>query len=277
MQSSVFANKVALVTGAASGIGRAIALRLADGGAKVVCADIRESAQPNGYEKKADQTTVECIRENGGDAVFFPCDVTDVQQVDELFQKAKDHYGPVDILCNVAGVAMPSVPMHEKPTEHFERVMNVCLRGVWNCSREAVWQMLEKKQGGKIVNISSVAAIRGIEGQSEYCVAKAAVSSLTRQMAVDYGPLGINVNAVAPGWIQTAMQRFQTHEPREAAYIADTPLRRTGTADDVAAAVAFLASSDADYIQGQELVVDGGNTIVWDSYLRLEKGNKART
>lgn len=262
--------KVALVTGASSGIGRAVALRLASDGAKVVACDLSEVANKGGYEPDADKATVDIINAKGEDAIFVKCDVSNKVQVQNTFKAALDKYDHLDIVCNIAGNARCSAKVHERTDEDFEAIMKVTFVGTWYCCQEASRIMLAQGTGGKIVNTSSIAAFRGCGGQPAYCAAKAAVAGLTREMAVDYGPYGINVNAVAPGWIRTSMQRFNRQEEREAAYIADTPSGRLGETADIANAVAFLVSSDADYVNGHELVIDGGNTIVWDSYSKLD-------
>lgn len=265
-----FKGKVAIVTGSSSGIGRAVALQLAKEGARIVVTDINRDANNFGYEEDIELPTIELLNRNGYEAIFFKCDVSKREEVEELVNTAVKKFGYLDIICNNAGVCRAPETICDKKEEDLDFLMNVNFKGVWYCCRQAIIQMLKQGEGGKIVNISSVASNRGILGQPDYCASKGAVAALSRQLAIEYGPYGINVNSVAPGWIKTAMQRFKKQSEREAAYNAVTPMKRIGTAEDIAKAVVFLASDDSAYIQGQEIVVDGGNTLRWDSMAHLE-------
>lgn len=267
--------QVAIVTGAASGIGRKVALRLAEQGVKLVVSDVREAPDSLGFEHDKTLSTAEKICALGGDAIFVPCDVSDPNQVQNLVTAAIARYGRLDLACNNAGVALPGGRLDQREYKDLHKIMDVNFWGVVHCCREEIRAMLDQHEGGRIVNISSIAATRGCAGQAEYCASKGAVAAFSRALAVDYGPCGIHVNCVAPGWIGTAMQNFPSAEKRSAAYIQDTPDRRLGRAGDVADAVCFLLSSGADYVNGHELIVDGGNTVVWDSYPSLEETYQA--
>ncbi len=246
------ADKVALVTGAARGIGAATARRLAADGAAVVVIDLRE---PDTEE------TVAAIKEAGGTATGIRCDVADAAQVEAAVTRAVAELGRVDILVNNAGVIRDNL-LFKMTEEDWDTVMSVHLRGAFLCSREVQKHMVAQKSG-KIVNLSSTSAL-GNRGQANYSAAKAGVQGLTRTLAIELGPFGINVNAVAPGFVATAMTDATARrvgvEPeqfREAAAGA-VPLRRIGVPEDIANVVAFLVSEDASYVTGQTIYVDGG-------------------
>ncbi|MEU6170242.1 3-oxoacyl-ACP reductase FabG [Streptomyces tanashiensis] len=246
------ARGAAVVTGAGRGIGAATAKRLAADGAAVVALDLTESDAAD---------TVAAIRAAGGRALAVGCDVTDSAQVDAAIDRAVAEYGRLDVLVNNAGVLRDNM-LFMMSDDDWDTVVDVHLRGAFLCSRAAQRHM--RRQGsGKIVNLSSVAA-DGNRGQANYAAAKAGVQGLTRTLAIELGPYGINVNAIAPGFVATAMTdqtaRRTGADPEEfrRAAAARSPLRRVGSPEDIAAVVSFLASEDAAYVTGQTIHVDGG-------------------
>lgn len=250
-------DKVIIITGASSGIGRAAAILYAKEGAKVVVSDIIEKPRPEGYEIDLGLSTVEAIKNSGGEAIFVQCDVTDVTQVENLIKTCVEKFGKLDILHNNAGIFTGYNRLTEKDDADWDKTMNINAKSTWLCSKYAIKQMLKQGAGGKIINTVSSGGIKAIAQEPDYCAAKGAQALLTRQMAIDYGPDGIMVNGICPGYIQTAMMR---NEPQSIYdyVVATAPLRRAGTAEDVAKVSLFLASDDSDYITGQLLVVDGG-------------------
>jgi NAD(P)-dependent dehydrogenase (short-subunit alcohol dehydrogenase family) len=253
--------KVAIVTGASSGIGRAIAIGFAKEGAQVVCADIRTDARPEGYEDNRQRTTVEVIRENGGEAFFVPADVTVGRDVENVVNRTVERYGRLDTMVNNAGVFTRLAPIHEKTEEEYDFTMNVNAKGVWNGCQQAIRQFLQQGDGGKIINMVSIAGIIGLPNEPAYCASKGAAANLTRQLAVDYGPHRITVNAICPNFLTTAMCRPYHSDAAIRTIVEEaTPLRRWGTAEEIVGPAVFLASKDADYVTGSMLIVDGGYT-----------------
>jgi len=254
-------HRVAIVTGASSGIGRAIALGFAREGARVVCADIRKDARPEGYEEDRQKDTDEMIRGNGGAALFVRADVIRGQDMANLVQSAVEQYGRLDIMVNNAGVFTRLAPIHEKTEEEYDFTMNVNAKGVWNGCQQAIRQFLRQGDGGKIINIVSIAGIVGLANEPAYCASKGAAANLTRQLAIDYGPHRINVNAICPNFLTTAMCRpYYTDASIRTTVEEATPLRRWGTPEEIVGPAVFLASADADYVTGSMLIVDGGYT-----------------
>jgi NAD(P)-dependent dehydrogenase (short-subunit alcohol dehydrogenase family) len=254
-------NKVAIVTGASSGIGRAIAIGFAREGAQVVCSDIRKDARPEGYEADRQKDTDEVIGENGGDAFFVRADVTKAQDVADLVKSAADRFGRLDVMVNNAGVFTRLAPIHEKTEEEYDFTMNVNAKGVWNGCQQAIRQFLRQGGGGKIINIVSIAGIIGLANEPAYCASKGAAANLTRQLAIDYGPHRITVNAICPNFLTTAMCRPYHADAQIRTLVEEaTPLRRWGTPEEIVGPAVFLASRDADYVTGSMLIVDGGYT-----------------
>jgi 3-oxoacyl-[acyl-carrier protein] reductase len=244
---SQLADRVAVVTGAGRGIGRAIALELARRGAAVVV----------NYHRSADAAgdVVRQITEAGGRAVAIQADVSVLDQAAALIKAATETYGKIDILVNNAGTTRDTLIMRMSE-EDWDTVINTNLKSAWNCCK-AVFRPMMKNRYGRIVNIASVSGIAGQEGQTNYSASKAGLIGLTKALARESASRNITVNAVAPGYVPTDLT---SHLPEELLnrLKAAIPLGRWGTAEDVAYAVAFLASDEAGYITGQVLSVDGG-------------------
>jgi len=245
-------DRVALVTGAGRGIGAATARRLAADGAAVAVADLTEGDT---------EETSTAISDSGGTAIGVGCDVTVADQVEAAVERVVAELGRIDILVSNAGVIRDNL-LFKMSEDDWDTVIAVHLRGAFLCSRAAQRHMVAQRYG-KIVNLSSISAL-GNRGQANYSAAKAGIQGLTRTLAIELGPFDINVNAVAPGFIATAMTdataRRMGVEPEQfrEAVAAMVPLRRIGLPTDIAGVVSFLVSEDASYITGQTLYVDGG-------------------
>ena len=253
--------RVALVTGAASGNGRAIALRLAREGAAVVCADIREEPDPEGPDEGP--PTHEAVTREGGLARFIRCDVADGEQVRAAVEAAVEEFGRLDIAVANAGISYPIYDLQDESWEEYESTVRVNQHGVWWTCREAVRQMIAQGEGGRVIAIASVAGLVGSPSGVNYNAAKGAVVQIVRTLAAQVAPHGITVNAVCPGYVRTAMTRPVQDDPtRLAEVLAATPLGRLGEPADVAGAAFWLASDDASWVTGVALPVDGGYTCV---------------
>ncbi|MFC5448304.1 3-oxoacyl-[acyl-carrier-protein] reductase [Paenibacillus aestuarii] len=239
--------KVALVTGASRGIGRAIALHLAESGAAV-------AVNYAGSESAA-QEVVELIEAMGRKAVKLRADVSLSQEADALVKQTIEIFGKIDILVNNAGITRDNLIMRMKE-EEFDQVIATNLKGVFNCVK-AVTRPMMKQRSGRIINISSVVGVLGNPGQANYVAAKAGVIGLTKATARELASRGITVNAVAPGFIETDMTDKLPADVRESMQ-KQIPLERLGQPEEIAKAVRFLASDDAAYMTGQTLHVDGG-------------------
>lgn len=239
--------KVAVVTGASRGIGRAIALKLADEGAKVV-------VNYSGSQAKAEEV-VTMIQENGGEAIAVQASVSQTEEVTVLMDKAVKTFGSLDILVNNAGITRDNLLMRMKEDE-WDDVLATNLKGVFLCTKAVTRQMM-KQRAGRIINISSIVGVAGNAGQANYVAAKAGVIGLTKTTAKELASRNILVNAIAPGFIETEMTD-QLSEELKQGMLTQIPLAKLGQPEDIAKAVAFLASDDANYMTGQTLHIDGG-------------------
>ncbi|HIE56738.1 MAG TPA: 3-oxoacyl-[acyl-carrier-protein] reductase [Anaerolineales bacterium] len=243
--------KTAIVTGGSRGIGRAIAEALAARGADVAIADIQfELAQA---------TAQEIAAESGQQVIPVEINVASLEQAKAMVKTVLDTFGKVDILVNNAGITRDDLLMRMKEAD-WDDVININLKGAWNCSKAVIRSMM-KKRYGKIINISSVSGQAGQAGQTNYSASKAGLIGLTKAMAREVASRGINVNAVAPGFIPTVLTNDLPDELKDA-ILSATPMGRMGTPQEIANAVAFLASDDASYITGQVLGVDGGMVMM---------------
>ncbi|MBN1955775.1 MAG: 3-oxoacyl-[acyl-carrier-protein] reductase [Anaerolineae bacterium] len=245
--NNALAGKTAIVTGASRGIGRAIAVELARQGAQTVV-NYHRSAE-------AADEVVAAIAAAGGAAVAVQADVSDFEQAKGLVQRAIDTYGRLDVLVNNAGVTRDQVILMMKETD-WDTVIQVNLKSLFNTCKSAARSMMRQRYG-RIVNISSVVGIAGQGGQTNYAAAKAGIIGFSKSLAKELGPRGITVNVVAPGLVLTALTAELPEELRQKA-IEQTPLQRIGEAEEIAHAVAFLASDRASFITGAVLPVDGG-------------------
>lgn len=250
MDNKILQGKTALVTGGSRGIGRAIALKLAELGANIVV-NYRSSAN-------AVEETVKDIESKGTKAIAVQGDVSSFTDAEKIIKTAVNEFGTLDILVNNAGITADGLLMRMKE-EDFDKVIEVNLKGAFNCIRHAS-SIMVKQRAGKIINISSVVGITGNAGQANYAAAKAGIIGLTKSAAKELASRGINVNAVAPGFIETDMTDALSEKVREGA-LGNIPLKRFGKAEDVAEVVAFLSSDNSSYITGQVINVDGGMVI----------------
>lgn len=240
-------DKCAVVTGAAKGIGRAIAKKLAKLGANVVI----------NYRNNEEEALklLEEIKAIGGSGIIVKADISNFSDAETLIKRAQEEFGSIDILVNNAGITKDNLILRMKE-EDFDKVIDTNLKGVFNCIKH-VTPIMIKQRSGKIVNISSVVGVSGNAGQSNYAAAKAGIIGLTKSLAKELGSRGINVNAVAPGFIQTDMTEVLSEKVKEELK-NNIPLKRLGTVEDVAELVSFLSSEASDYITGQVINVDGG-------------------
>ncbi len=239
-------SKVAIVTGSARGIGKAIAMKFAKDGYDVVISDILEDAAKN---------TAKEIEALGQKALVVVADVSKAEDAERLISETVNAFGRLDVLVNNAGITRDNLAIRMKEAE-WDMVLNINLKGTFLCSQAAAKVMM-KKRAGRIVNIASVSGILGTAGQANYASSKAGVIALTKALARELGPRNITVNAVAPGYIITEMTEKLPEKVKED-YLSQIPLKRGGTPEDVANVVAFLASDAASYVTGTTLIVSGG-------------------
>lgn len=278
-KNGILSGKVALITGAASGIGKAAALKFAGEGARLVLADVNE---------KDGQSVVADVKKAGGEAIFVKCDVSSNSEVEALIAKAVETYGRLDCAFNNAGIPGQEAPTDKYSVDDWDRVIGVNLKGVWLCMKYELGRML--KQGkGSIVNTSSIAGLVALRGHSAYAASKGGINQITRTAAVEYGRKGIRVNAICPGWIDTPILyvggQLTAEQYREAvgeelakmlgslmsftptreqfvntAARLSSPMGRMGSPHEACEVAAWLCSDSASYVTGQCLAVDGGLT-----------------
>lgn len=239
--------KVALVTGASRGIGRQIAISLAESGAKVV-------VNYCGSQEKAEEV-VQTIKKNNGEAVAIRCNVSDYSETEQMVKDIIEKFGKVDILVNNAGITRDNL-LIKMSEEDFDAVIDTNLKGAFNTIK-CLYRNFLKLRAGRIINISSVSGVMGNAGQANYSASKAGIIGLTKSVAKELGARGVCVNAIAPGFVETDMTDKLSDNVLEGAKQL-IPLGRIGKTEDIAAAATFLASDDAGYITGQVLCVDGG-------------------
>lgn len=247
MSNYDLSGKVALVTGASRGIGRQIAISLAQSGAKVI-------VNYCGSQDKAEEV-VNSIKADGGDAVAVRCNVSDYSETEQMINKVIDENGKVDILVNNAGITRDNL-LIKISEEDFDAVLDTNLKGAFNTIK-CLYRNFLKLRGGRIINISSVSGVMGNAGQANYSASKAGIIGLTKSVAKELGARGVCVNAIAPGFVETDMTDKLSEVVLEGAKKI-IPLGRLGRPEDIAAAATFLASDEAAYITGQVLCVDGG-------------------
>lgn len=246
----VFKDKVVVITGSTFGIGKSTAIAFALRGAKVVLSDYIE-----------DDDTLKIIKENGGDAIFVKCDVSNEADVKNLVDTTISEFGRLDFAFNNAGIEGTAAPVVECENENWDNTININLKGVWFCMKYQIPEML-KNGGGVIVNNASVAGLVGFSGLPAYVASKHAVVGLTKNVALDYAKQNIRVNAVCPGVIDTPMiDRFTGDDPETREQLAAAkPMGRIGQPIEIAETVVFLCSNAASFITGQAIAVDGGMT-----------------
>lgn len=243
-------DKVAIVTGSGQGIGRGIALALAREGAKIAVSDVTDMI----YDVAKEVTSL------GSEALTLKADVSSSTQTEEMVKRTVEKFGRLDILVNNAGI-YPFKPLLEMTEADWDKVLNINLKGVFNCTKAAASQMVNQKSG-KIVNIASIAGVVvGFTSLTHYSASKGGIMGFTRSSALELAPYGINVNAIAPGSIETPGTKMDMNAESTKQFLQMIPLKRIGQPEDIANAVLFLVSEESSYITGQCIVIDGGYTI----------------
>ncbi|AWV88664.1 SDR family oxidoreductase [Bradymonas sediminis] len=250
MSEKSFQDKVALVTGAAAGIGRATALGFAKEGAKVVVSDVDDAGG---------EETLAMIRELGGEGIYAHADVSSLEQVDALFDTLKKTYGRLDFACNNAGIEGAHVPTADCTLENWDRTIGINLNGVFYCMRREL-ELMAPAKSGVIVNMSSIAGLKGLANMPAYVASKHAVVGLTKTAALEYAGIGVRINAICPGGVATPMVERMTGGDPEimAQYAAMEPVGRMGRPEEIADAVIWLCSDKASFVTGSAIPVDGG-------------------
>ncbi len=247
---SRFSGKCVLVTGGATGIGRAAALAFAREGASVVIGDVDDRAEE----------VVSAIREQGGDAIYVHTNVTDPSQVDSLIAKCVNQYGRLDCAFNNAGILPDTKFLHETTDDIFDQIIAVDVKGVFNAMRAEILHMMSNG-GGSIVNTASVAGVIADPGMSVYVAAKHAVVGLTKAAAIEYADKNVRINAIAPGLVETPMTRRWLDNPEfNNILMAGIPMKRPAQPEEMCGAVLYLCSDDASFTTGQLSIIDGGQT-----------------
>ena len=242
-------NKTAIVTGASQGIGETIAIEMAKSGAIVFCL---------ARNKEALDTTIKKITENGGKATAFSCDISNNDDFKSIILNIVKEYGSIDILVNNAGITKDNLLMRMSD-DQWDDVLNINLKGSFTCIRSVIKHMMKKKFG-RIINITSIVGITGNAGQANYAASKSGLIGLTKSIAKEVASRGITANCVAPGWIETSMTDQLSTEVKNK-FLSQIPAGKIGQSKDIANAVIFLASDEAEYITGQTITVDGGRII----------------
>ena len=242
-------NKTAIVTGASQGIGETIAIEMAKSGATVFCL---------ARNKEALDTTIKKITENGGKATAFSCDISNNDDFKAIILNIVKEYGSIDILVNNAGITKDNLLMRMSD-DQWDDVLNINLKGSFTCIRSVIKHMMKKKFG-RIINITSIVGITGNAGQANYAASKSGLIGLTKSIAKEVASRGITANCVAPGWIETSMTDQLSTEVKNK-FLSQIPAGKIGQSKDIANAVIFLASDEAEYITGQTITVDGGRII----------------
>lgn len=261
MTDQRLAGRVALVTGASSGLGRAIALRYAREGASVVCCDLQPAMSADGYD--AGRGTHEEIAVAGGRAEFVRCDVTDPAALHEAVAAAVATFGRLDIGVANAGISERTHALVDEPWDDYRRTVAINQDGVWHTCRAVARHLVGQGDGGRIIAVASIAGLVGIPVGAHYVMTKHAVVGLVRVLAGQLATAGITVNAICPGYARTGMNRVIVEDDaRRSAVEGATPIGRLAEPDDIAGAAFFLASDDAAYVTGIALPVDGGYTAI---------------
>jgi NAD(P)-dependent dehydrogenase (short-subunit alcohol dehydrogenase family) len=235
---------------------------MAGEGAKVVVGDVRETANPDGFDERPELTTVQLIRQNGGEALFAPCDVTKRHEVANLVRTAVERFGRLDVMVNNAGIYRGGKLLHEFEEADLDVCFDVNVRGSFLGAQEAIKVFLRQGRGGNIINLVSTAGLQGHPKQSVYNISKGAQANLTRCLAIEYGREGIRVNGICPTYAKTALTRaFVDDKTFDAMFVESIPLKRWGEISDIADLAVFLASERSSYIHGALIRIDGGETL----------------